>query len=91
MTAMAFGNGWTAILLVAPMGASAVLIFAVPASPLAQPWSVIGGNVISAVVGVGIASMVSSPALASGAWQSEARSWQCRCCAVSTLLAGLPH
>lgn len=66
VTAMAFGNGWTAILLVAPMGASAVLIFAVPASPLAQPWSVIGGNVISAIVGVGIASMVSSPALASG-------------------------
>ena len=26
-------------LLVAPMGASAVLLFAVPASPLAQPWS----------------------------------------------------
>lgn len=66
VTAMACGNGWTAILLVAPMGASAVLIFAVPASPLAQPWSVIGGNVISAVVGVGIASTVSSPALASG-------------------------
>jgi CBS domain-containing membrane protein len=66
VTAMAFRNGWTAILLVAPMGASAVLIFAVPASPLAQPWSVIGGNVISAVVGVGIASVVSSPALASG-------------------------
>jgi CBS domain-containing membrane protein len=66
VTAMAFGNGWTSILLVAPMGASAVLIFAVPASPLAQPWSVIGGNVISAIVGVGIASTVSSPALASG-------------------------
>ncbi|RXD07289.1 HPP family protein [Sphingomonas sp. UV9] len=66
VTAMAFGEGWTAILLVAPMGASAVLIFAVPASPLAQPWSVIGGNVVSALVGVGIAAMVSSPALASG-------------------------
>lgn len=66
VTATAFGNGWTAILLVAPMGASAVLIFAVPASPLAQPWSVIGGNVISAIVGVGIASTVPSPALASG-------------------------
>jgi len=65
-TAMVFGDGWPAILIVAPMGASAVLIFAVPASPLAQPWSVIGGNVISAFVGVGIASVVSSPALASG-------------------------
>ncbi|HXH16085.1 MAG TPA: HPP family protein [Sphingomonas sp.] len=66
VTAMVFGDGWPAVLLVAPMGASAVLIFAVPASPLAQPWSVIGGNVISAIVGVGIASIVSSPALASG-------------------------
>ena len=30
--------------IVAPIGASAVLLFAVPASPLAQPWSIIGGN-----------------------------------------------
>ncbi len=37
---------------VAPMGASAVLLFVVPSSPLAQPWSVFGGNVISALVGV---------------------------------------
>lgn len=37
---------------IAPMGASAVLLFVVPSSPLAQPWSVFGGNVISAVVGV---------------------------------------
>lgn len=38
--------------VVAPLGASAVLAFAVPASPLAQPWSIIGGNTISALVGV---------------------------------------
>jgi CBS domain-containing membrane protein len=38
--------------LVAPMGASAVLVFAVPASPLAQPWAVVGGNTLSALVGV---------------------------------------
>jgi CBS domain-containing membrane protein len=36
--------------IVAPLGASAVLVFAVPASPLAQPWPVIGGNTISALV-----------------------------------------
>jgi CBS domain-containing membrane protein len=30
----------------------AVLLFALPASPLAQPWSVIGGNVVSGLVGV---------------------------------------
>lgn len=38
--------------LIAPLGATAVLVFAVPASPLAQPWPVFGGNVISAFVGV---------------------------------------
>jgi CBS domain-containing membrane protein len=38
--------------LVAPMGASAVLVFAVPASPMAQPWAVVGGNTLSALVGV---------------------------------------
>lgn len=42
-------------MLIAPMGASAVLLFAVPASPLAQPWSVICGNTVSALVGVSCA------------------------------------
>ncbi len=44
--------------LVPPLGASAVLLFGVPASPLAQPWSILGGNTISAIVGVTIALMV---------------------------------
>lgn len=35
-----------------PMGASAVLLFCVPASPLAQPWPSIAGNLVSALVGV---------------------------------------
>ncbi|RST50824.1 HPP family protein [Variovorax sp. DXTD-1] len=38
--------------LIAPMGASAVLVFAVPSSPLAQPWSVIVGNTLSTLVGI---------------------------------------
>jgi CBS domain-containing membrane protein len=41
--------------LIAPLGASAVLVFALPASPLAQPWPVIGGNMFSALVGVACA------------------------------------
>ncbi len=61
---IAFGNGPYLPLLVAPMGASAVLLFAVPASPLAQPWSIIGGNTISALVGVAVARMVPDPTLA---------------------------
>lgn len=53
-------------LLVAPMGASAVLLFAVPASPLAQPWPIIGGNTISAIVGLAIGLLVPNPPLAVG-------------------------
>ena len=41
-----------ALALVAPLGASAVLVFAVPSSPLAQPWSVVGGNTCSALIGI---------------------------------------
>jgi CBS domain-containing membrane protein len=48
-------------LLVAPMGASAVLLFGVPASPLAQPWSIIGGNFVAALVGVTAARWIASP------------------------------
>ncbi|WP_343034797.1 HPP family protein [Aromatoleum diolicum] len=49
---------------IAPMGASAVLLFAVPSSPLAQPWSIVGGNVISALVGVTCAKFIGHPGLA---------------------------
>ena len=40
------------VMLIAPLGASAVLIFAVPNAPLAQPWSAITGNVVSAAVAI---------------------------------------
>ncbi|MFK0692059.1 HPP family protein [Mesorhizobium sp. IMUNJ 23033] len=63
---LVLGNGPHVPLLVAPMGASAVLLFAVPASPLAQPWSIIGGNTISALVGVIVAHFIHEPALATG-------------------------
>ncbi|ASL41949.1 hypothetical protein bAD24_I00575 [Burkholderia sp. AD24] len=51
-------------MLVAPMGASAVLLFAVPASPLAQPWSLIGGNLVAAAIGVTCANLIADPTLA---------------------------
>ncbi len=51
-------------LLIAPMGASAVLLFALPASPLAQPWAILGGNMISAAVGVTCAYWIGEPTLA---------------------------
>lgn len=55
-------NPW----FIAPMGASAVLLFAVPASPLAQPWSIIGGNLVAATVGVACARWIPDPGLAAG-------------------------
>lgn len=50
--------------LIAPMGASAVLLFCFPASPLARPWPVIGGNMLSALIGVACAQLVPTPMLA---------------------------
>lgn len=58
---LAIGNHAALPALIAPMGASAVLLFAVPSSPLAQPWSILCGNIVSAVVGVTIAKLVMDP------------------------------
>lgn len=52
--------------VVAPIGASAVLMFAVPASPLAQPWPVVGGNTASALLGVALAQALGPTPLAAG-------------------------
>jgi CBS domain-containing membrane protein len=38
--------------MLASMGASAVLLFATPHSPLTQPWPFVGGHVLSALIGV---------------------------------------
>jgi len=66
-----FGSAWwmggatTGLpFLIAPLGASAVLLFAVPASPLAQPWPVVGGNVIAALIGVTAARWIADPVIA---------------------------
>jgi CBS-domain-containing membrane protein len=54
-----------ALLIVASMGASAVLLFAVPHGPLAQPWPVAGGHLVSAAVGVTCAQLVPDTLIAS--------------------------
>ncbi len=52
------GNFWVAehgnagVLTIASMGASAVLLFAAPHGAMSQPWSVFGGHLVSALVGV---------------------------------------
>lgn len=50
--------------LVAPVGASAVLVLALPASPLAQPWPVLGGSLVAMLVGLAVHALVPAPELA---------------------------
>ena len=47
--------------LMASLGASALLVFALPQSPLAQPWAVIAGNTLSALVGITCAHFTDLP------------------------------
>lgn len=44
--------------MVAAVGASSVLLFVLPSGPLSQPWPVIGGYLVSALVGVTCARWV---------------------------------
>ena len=53
--------GASPLYLVAPLGATAVLVFCVPNSPLAQPWSAIVGNVTSALVALAVIQTVPAP------------------------------
>jgi CBS-domain-containing membrane protein len=50
--------------IVASMGSSAVLLFAVPHGPLSQPWPVFGGHLVSAIVGVTCVKLIPAPMLA---------------------------
>ncbi|MDE2405068.1 MAG: HPP family protein [Sphingomonadales bacterium] len=56
------GTAW----LIAPLGASAVILFLLPASPLAQPWPAFGSQLIAAAVGLAMARSGCDPALAAG-------------------------
>ncbi len=53
-----------AALLVASMGASAVLLFAVPNGALSQPWPLLGGHVVSALIGVACAQGIANVLIA---------------------------
>ncbi len=55
-----------AALIVPSMGASAVLVFGVPHGKLSQPWPLIGGSVVSAIVGVSCYKLIPDPYLAGG-------------------------
>ncbi len=45
-------NGYGLSLMIGSFGASAVLLYGVPKSPLAQPRNLVGGHIVSALVGV---------------------------------------
>lgn len=64
VTALLLPDATTLPYLVAPMGASAVLVFALPAAPLAQPRAVLLGNFVSALCGVGAVQLFADPLLA---------------------------
>jgi CBS-domain-containing membrane protein len=49
------------------MGASAVLLFAVPHGALSQPWNVFGGHILSALIGVSCALVLSNEVVAASA------------------------
>lgn len=52
-----------AIFLIAPFGATTLLLFAVPNSPLAQPWSAVVGNGLAALAGVLAVFWIGDPLL----------------------------
>jgi len=56
-----------AIIIVPSMGATAVLVFAVPHSTLGQVWNVLGGHLLSATVGVLCALLIANQLLAAAA------------------------
>jgi CBS domain-containing membrane protein len=57
-------GGEGAAMIIASMGASAVLLFAVPHGPLSQPWPVLMGHLLSAAIGVAAGKVIDYTTLA---------------------------
>ncbi|WP_206291587.1 HPP family protein [Humisphaera borealis] len=53
--------------VVASLGASAVLLFAAPHGPLSQPWALVMGHLLSAVIGVTCARQIDNAPVAGAA------------------------
>jgi CBS domain-containing membrane protein len=80
-TRFVFGPAGDIPMLIAPMGASAVLLFGAFESPLAQPWSILGGNCVSALIGVACAQWIADPGTAASlaVALAIAAMYACRC------------
>lgn len=59
-------GGVTLPFMLASMGASSVLLFGAPHSPLSQPWAFAGGHLVSAFVGITCATTIPNVYLAAG-------------------------
>lgn len=71
IVAVAYISDWStdatgAAMLVGSMGASAVLLFGAHGGPLSQPWPLVGGHLVAAVVGVTVSELVDPRYLAAG-------------------------
>lgn len=66
VSALATGHDPHAPFIAAPIGASAVIVFAIPASPLAQPWPVVGGNTLSPLCGIAMGWLIGEPVWVAG-------------------------
>lgn len=60
-------DGLGASLLVASLGASTMLLFAMPHGELSQPWPLIGGQTVAAITGVTAATLIPDVMLAAAA------------------------
>lgn len=63
----ALPQGSYQIVMLGSIAASAVLLFAVPHSPLAQPWNLVGGHLISSIPGWWFGVWIHDPVLAGAA------------------------
>ena len=61
------GNLLETATVIAPFGASAVLLFAAPAGPFAQPRNAIGGHLLCSVIGVLVVALLGDTPIAMGA------------------------
>lgn len=59
-------NPEAAAILLASMGASAVIIFALPSSPLGKPWNFTCSHIMACLIGVGMTYIVTDLALMAG-------------------------
>ncbi len=52
-------------MILASTGASAMLIFALPHSPVSRPWNLVAGHVVSAIIGITCFLVIPSPLFSS--------------------------